>query len=402
MMGFLGFSLVSFIALVRLLTQNVPGHYRVFTGAGHAIWNGINPYASDFGTGVGYFFYSPFCAMTVFGPLSVLPEKLGMAMYMLISWGFFVWGVTAFWKRWAQPSHNRWLQWFWIAIAPQMFGGILASKLEIIIAGLLLLALAWLYETPRKTWAACTLLAMTLNWKFQSIPIVGLLSLAMWIIRRDWRTPVRMGAMIIGLFLLPFAFFSSEFLFHAQQTWQSSLSRFVGEAYLNYENLFTFLHQGFGLPFTFKMTQVLTGVTGVAFAGTLVVWLRTVSKRRFTQEQQIRGAILLVTALGSAFMTAFSPLGQNNALILYAPLLLIGFILGADLQSGKKGWVGVLVLTFVGMTLLYSDLVPLPLRNEFRNLSLKPVFCLGLGIAIVIQTFLFAKQGQRGPNHVAT
>ena len=94
-----GFALLcafSLLSLIRLMRQAVPGHYRVFTGAGRALWHGQNPYGTDFGTGVGYYFYSPTCALTVFGPLSVLPEKVGLVVYMTASFAIFVWASASF------------------------------------------------------------------------------------------------------------------------------------------------------------------------------------------------------------------------------------------------------------------------------------------------------------------
>jgi hypothetical protein len=292
-------------------------------------------------------------------------------------------GARAFWRAFAPPKNARLLQWFWFAITAQMVGSILASKLEILIAGMLLLSLAWLKENSgrfnARTFSACFLMASTLNWKFQPLPMAGLTMLSWLLIRKDLRVPALIAGLIGFLYLLPFAFFPRDFLLAAHTTWQSSFTTFVQEAYLNFENLFAFLHNAFGIPFSFFATQVVSGVIGLGLAFHLIRWI-------LHQRTDLPGALLLSTALGATFMTALSPLGQNNALILYAPLLIAAFVyLGQSAEPRRLGWIiGACVAV---MTLVYSDLVPLGLRNEFRHLSLKSLACLALGIAVIRETW---------------
>lgn len=54
--GFSFFCLLSLIGSVRLLLQPFSGHYRIFTGAGQALWQHLNPHGTDFGSGIGYWF----------------------------------------------------------------------------------------------------------------------------------------------------------------------------------------------------------------------------------------------------------------------------------------------------------------------------------------------------------
>lgn len=368
---------VSLLSLVKLLRQAVPGHYRVFTGAGRALWQGQNPYGTDFGTSVGYYFYSPSCALTVFGPLAALPEKVGLVVYMGASWSVFVWGARKFASAYRlTPSR---LQWFWGLIAAQMAGGILASKLEIAIAGLLLGAIAALVERPRFNRSSISVaiaLAALLNWKFQPLPVVGLLLIA-WLWRiRDWKFPVILGLALAGWYALPFAFFPAEFVRSIHGTWQTTFSHFVAESFLNFENIFAFIYGTTDKALSFEDSQLMSGAMGSVLALSLAVHLH----RRATFEQ---GA-LLATAMGTMFMTAFSPLGQNNALILYAPLLLCALIAQGSAQDGKRlQWVIGSVCAI--MILAYSDLVPQMVRETLRHLSIKPVACLALCTATVAQ-----------------
>jgi hypothetical protein len=386
--GFTVFTIVSLLSLIRLLKQAVPGHYRVFSGAGHALLNLQNPYANDFGTSVGYYFYSPICGLMVFSPLSLLPEKLGIIVYMTVSWLFFVWGARSFFRAFERRMESPALQWFWVAVTAQMVSGILASKLEILIAGILLLGLAWLTEVrtrlSAKTLASCVLLALALNWKFQPIPVVGLFLLTWVVVLRDWRIPACVLSALGVLYALPYAIFPHERLSVWHETWRSSLSKFVGEAYLDFENLFSFLHNAFGVPLSLLGTQILSGLLGLGFVVFLLAWLKRSKADGASQSQLFRGGVLISTALGTAFMTALSPLGQNNALILYAPLLLVAFIsfhfeTDARERSHLATSIGMVVAV---MTLIYSDLVPVGMRNVLRHLTLKPVACMMLGVVV--------------------
>lgn len=371
--------LVSLIMLVKLLRQAVPGHYRVFTGAGRALWAGQNPYGSDFGTSVGYYFYSPTCALTVFGPLSALPEKLGIFVFMAGSWALFVWGARKFAAAY-QLSSSR-LQWFWGLIAAQMAGGILASKLEIAIAGILMALIAGLVERPRfdrRAVIAAIALAALLNWKFQPLPIAGLLLLSwIWLVR-DWKLPLTLGVALAGWYALPYLFFSPEFMSSIHETWQATFGPFVAEAYLNFENVFAFLNHAFGISMSFQATQIISGIVGLGLAAILAVCLR--------RKVSFETAALLATTLGTLFMTAFSPLGQNNALILYAPLLLAGLI-NLDRSKSPRTLKLVIGIVCAVMILAYSDLVPHGLRELLRGLTVKPLACIALAIAITHSNF---------------
>jgi hypothetical protein len=368
---------VSLLSLIKLLRQEVPGHYRVFTGAGRALWQGQNPYGTDFGTSVGYYFYSPSCALTVFGPLAMLPEKLGLIVFMAASWMVFVWGARKFADVCRlSPSH---LQWFWGLIAAQMAGGVLASKLEIAIAGILLGAIAELIQKPRfgrSAVAVAAALAAVLNWKFQPLPVVGLLLIA-WIWRiRDWRFPAAIGVALAVWYALPFAFFPVEFVRSIHETWQTTFSHFVAESVLNFENIFAFLHAVTGKAISFEDTQLISGAMGFSLALGLAIHLYRGSP--------FEPAVLLAVTMGTMFMTVFSPLGQNNALILYAPLLLCALIAHGRAHDRRRlQWtIGVVCAV---MILAYSDLVPRAVREALRHLSIKSVACFALGMPIARQ-----------------
>jgi hypothetical protein len=375
--GLLLFSVFSLLSLARLELQKIPGHYRVFTGAGRAIWHGGDPYGDTFGTGVGYFFYSPACALTFFGPISALPEKLGIVVYMGLSWAVFVAGARRFWK--AYGGDSRGLQWFWALITAQMVGGILASKLEIVIAGLLLGCIAELARPAPRRLVVALVLGAILNWKFQPLPVVGLLLLSWIWIRRDWRLPAALGAALAFWYAMPFAIFGPAYILAIQRTWQTTFSGFVTTSVLNFENVFAFLHGAFGVDLSFAWTQVAS-----AGIGALMAALVALAIARSPEPDRWRRAALLSTALGTAFMTALSPLGQNNALILYAPLLACALLCRRD-SARPRAWTALLAASCAGMILAYSDVMPAGAREALRHLSIKPVFCLALAAGVALE-----------------
>lgn len=411
--GFAILSLVSLLSLIKLLLQKVPGHYRVFTGAGRALWNGRDPYGSSFDTGVGYYFYSPTCALTVFGPLSHLPEKLGLVVYMAGSWALFAWGARKLANAFALSPAR--MQWFWALIAAQMAGGILASKLEVAIVGLMMGAVAMLADSggprglissrglpgaadrpeptslalPRPTSTfkpialAALILAAILNWKFQPLPVVGLIVLARLITLRDWRFPLLLLASLAFWSALPYLFFAPDFVATIHQHWNTTFTAFVRESVLNFENVFAMVRRVFNLVLTFEVTQLISVAAGVALAAVVAARALNVIHRR-EDDLARRDTELLALALGTMFVTAFSPLGQNNALILYAPLLMTALIRLDQAKSSRdqKIWRWVLGIACAVMILAYSDLVPKSLQGTLRALSVKSLACLGLGAAI--------------------
>lgn len=376
-----GFALLcafSLLSLVRLLLQKVPGHYRVFAGAGGALWHLQDPYNNTFGTGVGYYFYSPACALLVFGPVSFLPEKLGMIVYESASWAVFVWGAHRFWKSFGGRASL--LQWFWAAITAQVVGAIMASKLELSIAGLLLGSISLIKDSGgrlnRSAIVGAVLLSAILNWKFQPLPVVGLLLLSRAILWRDWKLPVLFSAMLASWYLLPFAFFPVDYLKHIHMTWQSGFSTFLTESVFHFENVFAFLNHAFAVPSNFAQTQIASVVIGLLMVAYLVLWIY-----RTPPAERPAGSLLLSVALGTTFMTAFSPLGQNNALILYAPLLMCAFICLQN-SARPRRWTGLISFACAIMILSYSDLVPTSARDVLRQFSVKALACLILGTGV--------------------
>ncbi|MCM2279639.1 MAG: glycosyltransferase 87 family protein [Oligoflexia bacterium] len=394
--GFAALTLLSILAGIRLLLQRVPGHYRVFTGAGRALWEGGEAYGTTFGTGVGYFFYSPSCGMFLFGPFSLLPEKIGLGLYMTLSWAVFIIGAISFARSYRARNTGRdapllrpfpSANWFWLAIAGQMVGGILASKLEILMTGILLLSLSWLMRGAREILAAA-LLALILVWKFQPLPTVGLALVAWVLVWRDWRLPTWVLGFTALWWFLPFAFKPPGYLVASLQVWSETFSIFIQKAWIDFENLFAFLEKTFSLGLPFAVWQAISIAVGALLLVVVSIFLLGDRCRAINADYRTREGLLLSAGLGAAFTTVFSPLGQNNALILYAPLLLAGFLSYENARGRwRLAWRWILGLSWVVMTLPYSDLVPRDLRELLRHYSIKPVACLLLGAALALFAF---------------
>ena len=289
--------------------------------------------------------------------------------------------MIVFFSGFGRPSPHRWSS------------GILASKLEIAIAGILLGSIAWLKDSKpqldRRAYAAAVLIAAILNWKFQPLPVVGLFLLAWILVRRDLKLPAVIATALGSWYVLPFAFFSPGFVAEIHETWRTTFSKFVEESVLNFENIFAFLHGAFGIPLSFGQTQWISAAAGLSLAAYLLLWISRAASR-----DRMGGATLISVGLGTMFMTVFSPLGQNNALILYAPLLLSAFIcLESTRHRGR--WIALLTISCAIMILAYSDLVPHGLRESLRHLSIKPLACFALAAGIKWESWSTVRLGSR-------
>jgi hypothetical protein len=372
--GILALAIVSLYALARLLHQPVPGHYRIFTGAAHALWRGENPYGTDFGTGVGLWFYSPSCALFFFGPFDLLPEKLGLALYMLISWGAFVWGARAFARALRCESV---LQLFFALIAPQMLSAIVSSKLEILILGAVFLAGAAVVS-GRWVAVSAVLLAWTIDWKFQPLPTAGLLALVFILVRRDWRWPAWLAGALAVFHFLPRLFVPMGLWQASTATRAETLRSFIGSSWLHFENIYAFSQHFLGMSYGYGAAQLAAACAGGILAIALVGAIRGLGRA-----DAARCGAILALSLGAAFTCAFSPLNQNNGYILYAPLLLGALVIrGESHETARRAWALAIGIAWAVMALAYSDAVPPAAREALRHAALKSVICLALALAL--------------------
>lgn len=388
--GFLFFCLISLLAWIRLLRQVMPGHYRIFVGAGNALWAGVSPHGNDFGTGVGYWFYSPTCGMFFYKFFSWFPEKLGISLYMLLSWAVLVYGISHFFKHVrAFPQgvslRRQVPQFFWLAIAPQILTAILATKLEILMTGILLISVSWI-STRKHLVLASFLLALILNWKFQPLPSIGLVVMAALLLERNWKLPAYLLGGSAFWFLLPVLVKGPSFIEEVYREWNAGLSAFVREAWPNFDNLYSFLQNALGFSLTYENVQALSMTAGVAFAIALGVWM--FRRRNEDREVVFPSACLLAVALGSVYTVIFSPLSQNNSTILLAPTwAAFAFLISGETPRWRTVFKAYAVFWFAVMALAYSDGVPISLREDFRHWGIKPLVCFGAGALLFVYCF---------------
>lgn len=385
--GFFLFSLLSLFSLARLLAQKVPGHYRIFTGAGKSLWSGLNPHGTDFGTGVGNWYYSPSCGLFFFGPISALPEKAGLILYMALSWAIFVIGVLSFSSALLKTSSKElWkshtMNIFWVAILPQMFTAILASKLEIVMTGLLLLASSWIISS-RQIIGAAFVLAMITNWKFQPLPSIGLLILLWITLKLGAVFAVYFFIFLAFWFIIPSAFLSKESFKSIYFDWNQGLSTFVRNAWKDFDNIFSFLQNFIGLQLNFNQTQIISIVAGIVIASVLL-FLLILRKNKIPIHDVLREFVGFALAMGAGYTVVFSPLSQNNSYILYSPLLLMcSFVSFQTVQNKKLQLLKLAMLScWMVMTFAYSDFISSSARALLRHWSIKPAACLCLMLCL--------------------
>lgn len=362
--GTLLLAVVALFSLRRLLIEPISAHYLLFTRAGQALWHASPVYGSDHGTGIGLWLYSPFCGMFFFGPFSLLPDVVGMTAYVLVSLALFVAGAELLSRSLRVTPVMREI--FYALCSAPMLSAVVTTKLEIAMTGILMAAAALLVE-GRLEWLAGLSLAVIANWKLQPAPTILLLLLVLW---RSGRAKSFAFGLAAGLVLavgVPYLFLPTSYLMHEEALWRSTLAGFTRVSLFNFENVFCFLKFSLGIETPWVVAQAVSAAAGLAFAACL--WPLA--------KQRARG-ILLACAWGSAFSMAFSPLGQNNGMILAAPLLLwFSEIAFAQLTCPRERvfWISVIAITLI---VPYSDLVPPATRDWLHALSIKQMLLLAV------------------------
>jgi hypothetical protein len=376
--------LVSVFSLRRIWIEPVPGHYRLFARTTQALWSGQHAFGTDHGTGVGFWFYSPSCALFFFGPFSLMSEKTGMLLYTVVSLLLFGWGAHWMAKE-ILGKNGRATQMFYALCAAPMLSSIVTTKLEIAITGILMASAAALIRGQEKgmVWAGVGA-AFVLNWKFQPGPTILLWFLVLWQAKKFREFVLGLGVGSILAWGLPYLFLPASYLAREQAIWFSSLEEFSRTSNLNFENVFTFARFAFGVRTPWVVAQIIAVSTGIGFAIYMWSWIgraRGLKAREFLSQ-----GILLASALGATFTMAFSPLGQNNALILIAPLLLWFSRLAFSEMTCPREQVAYLGAIALALIVPYSDLIPLDTREWLHALSIKQMLLLvAVGLGLVIE-----------------
>ena len=118
--------------------------------------------------------------------------------------------------------------------------------------------------------------------------MVGLLLITWLVARRNLKFPLALTAALAGWYVLPFAIVPRALLLAAHETWSATFSKFVQEAFLNFENIFAFFNAAFNAQIPFVLSQLISLLVGVLLAATTGLWL----VREKDPEERLKGGTL--------------------------------------------------------------------------------------------------------------
>ncbi len=366
--------LQALLALAAVSVRPVAHHYIVFSEPARLLWSGQSPYGAIFSYGAGGFHYSPACAMLFFAPFAYFPERVGQFLYLSASLLIFAFGLT----RWIRALKTE-LHWDFFSspyrhlvclmVASELVGSVLATKLEIAMLGLLFLCGAWLMERSRPV-ASGFLLFFLVTWKFQPLPVWGLVAVALARDRKALKTFLLGGLFLASpLCLLPFPFWSWHDSTVVWHDWLFHLSTYARNGWLDpiYQHLYVPLLRLVGVSVPFAYAQAVSVAVGISCA---IAVFRLKSEQRQLQNLE---KLLFAISLGSGYVVLFSPLSQSNAYLWYSPVL-FGWVYFAEKNRVNKTavWVA-LCAVFILVSLAYSDLCPRFLYHWLYPRGLKAV-----------------------------
>jgi hypothetical protein len=376
-----------------LLLGRSPGlHYFTFTGAAISYWQGAPIYGTAFVDGAPQYFYSPACAAFFYAIFAYLPPWWGRSIYMLVSLLALAGGIYAL-RAAYQARFGGHLdagicgQLLWVMLSSELTGAIFADKLEVLILAMFFYALAFCWRdnfTP-----ALILLGVVANWKFQSIPILALLLVALFRQPDRWRYLLTTVLTMVGLTVLPFLFQDGAYLWREMGVWQSTLSNFMADAWMApiFHHVYGFLGKALGLPVAYEWAEKINVVVAVMLA--LVVAYQT-----YVRKISIASLAMLAFAFGAGFSVLFSPLSQGTGFIIYMPLPIA--LVYWFWRASYPQWILATIMTvaYFFTSLSVSDLTPKVARAYFYNHGFKALGALILLVWLLVQIARGEKTGR--------
>lgn len=395
--GFALFLFISLLSTVTLMSRPVGGHWGIFTSAALAILERGDPYGTTFGWGVGPYYYSLNCGLLFFGPFAMLPLFWGLLLFIIVSWTVFVAGLFSLDR--SLETHfgfsirtMPYRHLFWLMLASEMTGGILSSKIEVIMVGAMFFALKFLIEG--RSLFAGFLLGWITDWKFQPLPIIGLVAFVL-LLAKDWRALGRfLGGVLVALLvaqLIPTLWYGWEPALALYSRQREVLMTFLEGHWLGFQHVYAFAVKGLGIEFGYETVKRISVVGGLILLGVLIVaWKRAAPAKKLEHQPWL----IFSFGLGAAYMNMFSPASQSNAYILHAPLVLGLFYFASSGSFFKtRAYLISLLAGYFFVSLAYSDLNPAPLRRYMFSHSYKPV---GIAVLLVAMCYAFFSWSQRG------
>jgi hypothetical protein len=357
-------------SLIRVTAETpISRHYHLFVSAGKHLWQGLDPYEFDFQS-VGYWFYSQAMGMFFYTPFGLLPDRIGVFLHMGLGSVLFWVSLFRFFRVYLPDQAPRW---HYAAFAIPVFQAVINAKPELyLFTALLFIFTEW---AQGRFLISSILAGIIVEMKFQPLPFLALALIPVVFTFRRFLPVVLTAVSGLGFHFLPVLFLGSEKFFAIEAHRNQSLSAFVREAYLTFDNFFHSLASA-GLPLSFQAASALSFSAGAGFA--LMVLYRTLKKQPALENLSLAGI------LGSAYAFCFSPLGQNNASIL-AGFWMVFMVQGA-LQRENK----LICWTFTGLLFFflfsYSSVFPPAVSDWFRNHSVKAWI-------VMISLFFVMKRG---------
>lgn len=365
-------------------------HYPVFTQATRLLWAEQPAYGFALEPGTGYatyWLYSPSCALTFFSLFAFVPDPVGRFVYLALSLGVFFTGLRAAAALFALRRPVEEMSLFWIALSFELVGSTSAFKIELLTVGIALWAAALLAR--RREVAAAGLLVLIVNWKFQGIPVAGLL-LATHVARtRSLRAPL---VFLLGLgayFALPYVVLSSGYLEAAHREWARSLGESMAATWEGYQHVWASL-RAWGVALSLQTVQKTAALIGAALAFVCVRSGRSAAASAAASAPAgsdiSTQPYALAVSLGLAYAVLFSPMSQSLGYIFWAPLLLLAFALREETTGRARiAWNTVLFIAVFCVSIASSDLVPGAVRAWSREVTLKPYGVLLLFLAVLFK-----------------
>jgi hypothetical protein len=374
--GTILFFLMAIAGTIRVMLERpVSGHYRIFTGAARVLLERMDPYEYDFKS-VGYWFYSPSCGLFFFSLFSWLPDLVGLFLYTALSIFAIHSSLRFFLNHLAHDHHaqeelKRRIQWALAFLSIPLYQAVIAAKVEtIMVAAVLFCMVRW--QRKQYGWASF-ILGLILDWKFQIVPIAGLVGIILFLERKTLRPLIYLGLSTVFWHFLPAIYLGWDRLQDLFQHQSASLGEFIRKAYADFDNLFRFLKE-LGWNLSLQDSLVVSGMAALFFS--FLVWFGY----QRNQGKRSHRVYLMAIALGSIFCIGFSPLNQNNASILGTPVFIFAALWMANRHHPRMKWVS---LTFILLFhFSYSDLMPANLKTVLRLYSIKSVLILVYGMML--------------------
>lgn len=379
-----GLAWLGFIALasyVALLFRPVGGHYLLFSSAARAYWNAQPMYETSFDIGLSGYFYSPTCAGFFYSIFAFLPNAWGRALYVGASLALLAASIgylrLAYLRQFKSTFDSGIAgQLLWVMLSSEINGAILAEKIEITILAIFFFSLGLCWE--KRYAPAIALLVLVANWKFQSLPILGLVLMLLLRERRFWKYPLGALAGWAFLFFLPFVFHDSAYLWNEISKWHSSLAEFMPNAWMSpiFHHVYGFTNKALGGEISYATAQKISIGFGILFAAVLALQF-------YRRKEGAELGFATAFGLGTAFSVLCSPLSQGTGYLIYLPLPILVVLQARKYEVSERLLFCVLLLAYYFVSLSVSDLTPQPLRAWFYGHAFK-----ALGSVILILIFI--------------